>query len=1148
MLWSDLVNRACWLTALFTGRGLVYGLLTAILIPVYLVVVAVLTPLLRLVFGAEAIGWASLTSTVVVVWLALVLRDSAQRTVNGLFSKSKVDPQTQLAVLNEIGRAITSTSSLDDLLAAVYGQIGRLMEVDNFYVALYDDEADELCFPLVRQAGQPCQWPNRRLGDGPAEFVIRRQQPLFLPGNVSTLLSELGIAPPHPTPKSWLGVPMRLGQKVIGVMAVMSYEREHAYHPDHLSVLSTVAAQMALAIENARLHAHTDQALAHRVQELSTQHLSAHVAIAIENAHLYQESERRVGELMALQQVSLGLTPLLDLEAVLNFMAESILQLVGADEVCIFLYEEDSGDFRFGACLTGAGQRGTRLVPPCRETELMATVARSGEALVINDAKQHPLYQKDGDGPGEVPETIAGFPLKIAGRVVGVFDVVFTHPHTFTDDKLRTLTLFAAQAAVAIESARLYRESQQRLREQSLLSAAGASIASTLDLDHVLREVAEQLAEAVEVNTCVLSDWNQEAGTLTTVAEFAALPHLYEVQMSIPVEDYPAMAGVLRTGRPLVVSVDDPQADEAERARLATWGVGTMLRLAVRAAGGIVGVTEVFNLDVGRRFTTAEMEQGQAVADRMGTIIEKAGQEPQRAGVALRIEIERMISELGVEWCKVSRWDEEQGTLNVVAEYGGLTWLDRMGTVYDLGDYLASEKVLRTRRPLIVRASDPHADRHERALLQKWGPGTLLALPMIARDQVVGLAELMDRRERRFSKEEITLCQTLANQAAIAIENARLFQKVAEGRDKLEAILNSSHEGILMLDTLGRVVMVNAVIEEWSGLDRGRLLGHDLATLVTETPNEMLRCLSCALAELEKLWQKGREDSVVRSSYELPGLRPRFIEQMLAPVLDETGSRIGQVAVLHDITERKELERMREDLIHMLVHDLRGPLGGIIGGLNMLKMIIAEEVDSPHVNEMLEVAYRSSENMLDMVNSLLDISRFEAGKMPLDLVPVDFFELVQDVVEQIHPMAAESNIALRIAFPPDLPPVVVDRDIILRVVFNLFDNAIKFTPRGGTVRITTGGLEAAGVGGRPYLSVSVSDTGPGILAKYQDKIFDKFGQVEITGGRRQKGTGLGLTFCKLAVEAHGGHIWVDSEPDQGSVFTFTLPVAEESGA
>jgi signal transduction histidine kinase len=175
--------------------------------------------------------------------------------------------------------------------------------------------------------------------------------------------------------------------------------------------------------------------------------------------------------------------------------------------------------------------------------------------------------------------------------------------------------------------------------------------------------------------------------------------------------------------------------------------------------------------------------------------------------------------------------------------------------------------------------------------------------------------------------------------------------------------------------------------------------------------------------------------------------------------------------------------------------------------------------------------------MLELVNAILDIGRMESGQMPLEKSEVSLAELIAGVVESQLPLVAEKGLRLESEVPPDLPPAYADAALIERVLRNLIGNAIKFTSTGDIVRVAA----RADMSGEHSIFVSVSDTGPGIPADIRELLFEKF----VTGQQEERGSGLGLAFCKMAVEAHGERIWVESPPGGGTTFTFTLPLLQE---
>jgi signal transduction histidine kinase len=229
----------------------------------------------------------------------------------------------------------------------------------------------------------------------------------------------------------------------------------------------------------------------------------------------------------------------------------------------------------------------------------------------------------------------------------------------------------------------------------------------------------------------------------------------------------------------------------------------------------------------------------------------------------------------------------------------------------------------------------------------------------------------------------------------------------------------------------------------------------------------------------------------------------------------------------------EDLERLRDNLVHMLVHDLRSPLTAIRAHLDFIGLE-AEDARDPDLAQDIDDAKSAAVRMTDMVSDMLDVSRMEAGQLPLEPEATDLTALVTEAMTSVG--AGANRAGVRLEAPPGPVPAICDRNLIRRVIANLVATAMKFTPEGGRILL---GVESDAAGQK----VSVTDTGPGIPAEYHEKIFEKFGQVGASREAAVRSSGLGLTFCKLAVEAHGGQIGVASEVGKGSTFWFTLPHA-----
>ena len=233
----------------------------------------------------------------------------------------------------------------------------------------------------------------------------------------------------------------------------------------------------------------------------------------------------------------------------------------------------------------------------------------------------------------------------------------------------------------------------------------------------------------------------------------------------------------------------------------------------------------------------------------------------------------------------------------------------------------------------------------------------------------------------------------------------------------------------------------------------------------------------------------------------------------------------------------READQFKDDLLTIISHELRTPLTSIKGSLSLL---LDEQKVQGMTREFLEIAEQNTERLIALVNDLLDLSRIESGKLEFERERFSIRDAILSATQRIRALADRKGLRLELPVPEGLPPVEADPGKVEQVLVNLLDNAIKFTPEGGQIRLEA---EAAEGSGRGTMQVRVSDTGIGIPAEHLEKVFEKFYRVDMSSTRGARGTGLGLAICKAIVEGHGGRIWAESVPGQGSRFTFSLPLA-----
>lgn len=378
-----------------------------------------------------------------------------------------------------------------------------------------------------------------------------------------------------------------------------------------------------------------------------------------------------------------------------------------------------------------------------------------------------------------------------------------------------------------------------------------------------------------------------------------------------------------------------------------------------------------------------------------------------------------------------------------------------------------------------------------------------------------------------------------AKMAGSVLENMHLDELVVNTRDRLASILSSAHEGMVLIDEHGRVGVTNRAFGQLLDVDEAQWEGRHMEEFCRD--EEILsisHALRLEICDGVRDVLQGREESATGDVM----LDTRSLSWQVLPVRGATSASVGALLVIHDVTAERRMESLRQDLSNMIVHDLRSPLTNIMVSVDLLlKQSTGTLTDSQQ--RILQIASTSCQQMLDLVNALLDIRRLQQQTIELHRRPIEIVELANNVLERLEQLAQDKRIQTDNQLA-SLPRVMADPDMMRRVLQNLVDNALKFSRPGEPVRLTgTSGSEASLPQGHApgrWVIIAVQDCGVGIPEEYHHIIFELFTQAPGGYGR---GTGVGLAFCKLAVEAHGGQIWVESVPGEGTTFYFSLPVA-----
>lgn len=432
-------------------------------------------------------------------------------------------------------------------------------------------------------------------------------------------------------------------------------------------------------------------------------------------------------------------------------------------------------------------------------------------------------------------------------------------------------------------------------------------------------------------------------------------------------------------------------------------------------------------------------------------------------------------------------------------------------------------QVLREGRALVIASAG--RDDHYHANVET---RAVLLAPIQVQGQIIGLLEAINPFSGTFDPDAQLVMSGIGSLAGTTIQNALLFERLNQAHQQYRELFDDSIDSILITDWKGKVIEANRQAGSLSGYASEQITGLNIDAIHEvnweKTGPEFNALGDDTTCSYESVLYKHNANNIPVEVY------VRRLELEGTPALQW---------ILRDITTRKMLDALRDDLTAMIYHDLRSPLSNIISSLDMLSQILGEE-DQNSAQSLLTIVSNSTSRIQRLLNSLLDVNRLEAGQAIISQQAIDPISLVEEAISETRPTAVNRQLDIQYSLADNPPPVWADAEMLRRVLVNLLDNAIKFSPPGGKIHV--GGQQD----GR-WIRLWVKDSGPGISAADQERVFDKYMRMESPDGKKAAGLGIGLAFCRLAIERHGGRIWVESQPNQGASFFFTVPISEGQG-
>lgn len=1031
----------------------------------------------------------------------------------------------ELSTISRVSQAMPTSLDLEALLRTIYSQVTDLLQLNNFFIALHNPDDDLISYPLAVMNGIQQDWSSRPIADCLSDRVIRTGEPILIPREALRVLSEADLAHKHTPPQAWLGVPLLASDRTIGCLTVFHTIPSRILTQKDHDVVATLAGQ---------------------------------ASVAIENALLYEQTRNRAQALTMLNEITASMSSTLDPDRALELVCLSMIRVGGGQKSAIFLFDRDfrhlflARAINFSAEFTQAWK-----TIPQEDRERIQAYHSETPVLVPNVSKSKLSKTIIEQMHAEGIFAFADFPLITPSGTIGQLSVYFSEPQRFRTDQVDMLKTFAAQAALAVANARAHAETDQALRRRvdqlAALDAVGREMIAMLNTDELFEVILTHALNVPKTTIGHLSIYEPESEGLRIVAHRG-----YPADSPVidPDKIHPTNLGML--GRVFqsaeICNVPDILQD-SYCTDLCASVTRSLLTIPILRQERVLGVITVeasipgaFTED--HEYLLAQIARQAAVALANATLYQQiethfreqsllyqastqiaASYESEAVALAV---VDSMAVALSADGARVSRWDPVSCTLiSQAAIQDGKPINGHSHETITTNDVPTLATCLEERKTVQWSLKDAPSAADHRYLAEFCQAGTLLAVPLIVGDQTLGLIEVFNHAERFFDQNAIRTAQTIASQAAIALENTDLFRRIRESHNLLMAVLNSTQEGMLMVDTQGKIVLANQQLETLTGLRVDELVGSSLSEEKLHMADH-LGYQSDELANILTTLQSRQPLQWGISTFEVEHPSRSTLQRSEAPVHDINDQLMGWLVVLRDISEERELSQTREQLTEMIVHDLRSPLTTILGSLDLLDKAYADAEPSPVVKQALSISSHSVQQMLGLVNSLLDIAKLESGELTLSLQSLSLDVLCEELVESFVYEANEGGIILNLNVADGLLEVTADEEKLRRVLSNLLDNALKFTPAGGQIDLK---VECEG----EEVFITVADTGPGVPEEFRERIFKRFVQVPGVAGRR-RGTGLGLAFSKMAVTAHGGKIWVEDNPGGGSAFRIQLPL------
>ena len=1103
----------------------------------------------------------------------------------------------ELAVINSIQEGVAAELDFQTIVDLVGDKLRVVLNTGELGIRWFDYEKKIVHFLYEYEHGVRLEIPSGAPRTVSWEAMTSRREPRV--NNTLVESSAAGVLPGTDQSKSSVSVPIIGSDRVIGSIIVENYDREYAFSESDVRLLTTVAASMGVALENARLFDETQR--------------------------LLKETEQRATELAVINSIQEGMAAELDFQAIVDLVGDKLREVFNTGNLGIRWYDSKTNLNHF----LYEYEHGVRLrQEPMPPSPGAARLIQTRLPVVVNNRAEYAALGFQTTPGTEQSQSSIAVPILSSDHALGSVVIEnYERENAFGESELRLLTTVAASMGVALENARLFdetqrllKETEQRNAELAIINSVQAALAAELNIQGIYDAVGDKIREIFGNADVGIRIYDPRTDEIH-------YPYVYEAGKRIEIESSVLgkrgfVGHVLATRETLVINEKMAEAVEKYGSFVhpGTKLEKSLIMVPLVAGDQVRGTIDIIDMEREHAFSESDVRLLQTLANSMSVALENARlfdetqrlfqAEQQRATelaiinsvqerLAAKLEIQAIYDLVGD---KLRELFDSQGislvSFNHERNERHYHYLLEKGQRFELQDAAIaplSQHLIRTRQPLLIN-SDVAKSLAAVGVTTQTIPGTeptrcMVRVPILAGAQVRGVIGLDNvDRENAFSESDVRLLTTLASSMSVALESARLFEetkrllKETEQRATELTTVNTIGQAIAaqldfdaliqfvgeqMRQTFRADIVYVALLDKASKTIRfpyaygdeltPLVLGEGLTSTIIQSGkplliNEAVDATTTAIGAT----QVGAEaksylgvpvmagsEAIGAISVQSTEQEGRFTEadqHLLSTIAASVGVAIQNARLFsetHDARAAAEqANRAKSTFLANMSHELRTPLNAIIGFSRIVRRK-AEGLLPEKQTDNLDKVLTSAEHLLGLINTVLDIAKIEAGRMDVMSATFNPAQLVDQCATTATPLL-KPGVKLVKDYPADLAPVHSDQDKIQQILLNLLSNAAKFT-HAGTITIT-----ARAVNDR--MTFAVADTGIGMSAEAMGRIFEEFQQADTSTTRQYGGTGLGLSISRSLARLLGGDIFVSSAQNEGSTFTLSVPSRFDEGA